>query len=199
MLWLLKMGVDGTRPFGSQLLRPKANKPFVILIKALNYIQGALMLIRAKTNLVLIGEGPTKTTLLVRGVKSGGGYATWHTCSLGVGTEGTMIKDIGIENHTAGIEKEQSCCTKGPNQACMITAQGRPVPTSVGGFVIQNCDIRRAAVLAPSSPIKAYLGRPWKEYSRTIIMQSNIDAFVDPEGWAPWNTTDFGLHTVECL
>uniref|UniRef100_A0A3Q7EFY0 Pectinesterase catalytic domain-containing protein n=1 Tax=Solanum lycopersicum TaxID=4081 RepID=A0A3Q7EFY0_SOLLC len=45
------------------------------------------------------------------------------------------------------------------------------------------------------APLKAYIGRPWKEYSKTIIMQSNIDAFIDPSGWSPWNTTNFGKHT----
>ncbi|KAK6803661.1 hypothetical protein RDI58_001445 [Solanum bulbocastanum] len=81
----------------------------------------------------------------------------------------------------------------GDKQACVVTAQGRMKPTGIGGFVIQNCDIKPEPGFPSTS--KAYLGRPWKEYSRTIIMQSNIDAFIDPTGWAPWNSTDFGLHT----
>ncbi|KAH6816683.1 hypothetical protein C2S51_021503 [Perilla frutescens var. frutescens] len=32
----------------------------------------------------------------------------------------------------------------------------------------------------------AYLGRPMKANSRTIVMQSNIEGFIAPEGWTPW-------------
>ncbi|KAH0781894.1 hypothetical protein KY290_001492 [Solanum tuberosum] len=233
---------------------PKNNPtPFVILIKAGTYKEH-IEIDKNKPNVVFIGEGPTKTIITGdRGVKHDG-YATWHTCALGVAGEGFVIKDIGIEN-TAGPAKEQAValrinadkavvhnckidgyqdtlyahsfrqfyrdCTitgtvdfifgdasavfqncklivrkPGNAQACMITAQGRTVPTSFGGFVIQNCDIKAdPAFTSTTPPIKAYLGRPWKEYSKTIIMQSNIDAFIDPTGWAPWNSTDFGLHT----
>ncbi|MGD7309682.1 pectinesterase family protein, partial [Ralstonia pseudosolanacearum] len=40
--------------------------------------------------------------------------------------------------------------------------------------------------LPVSHQIKTYLGRPWKTFSRTIIMQSQIDEFVQPEGWTQW-------------
>ncbi|XP_009761202.1 pectinesterase [Nicotiana sylvestris] len=84
----------------------------------------------------------------------------------------------------------------GDNQACMVTAQGRKDHRGVGAIVLQNCDIRaEPAFTSTQPPIKAYLGRPWKEYSRTIIMQSYIDAFIDPEGWAPWNG-NFALNTL---
>ena len=73
------------------------------------------------------------------------------------------------------------------NQACMVTAQGRIEPRSVGAFVIQNGSFTaEPAFLSAQPPHKAYLGRPWKELSRTIIMQSNIEQFIDPTGWAPW-------------
>ncbi|KAK6138777.1 hypothetical protein DH2020_027474 [Rehmannia glutinosa] len=82
------------------------------------------------------------------------------------------------------------------NQACMVTAQGRKDKRSVGVTVIQNCDIvAEPAFLAVKPALSAYLGRPWKEYSRTIIMQSNIDGFIAPEGWSPWMGT-FALDTL---
>ncbi|KAG8370451.1 hypothetical protein BUALT_Bualt14G0118300 [Buddleja alternifolia] len=82
------------------------------------------------------------------------------------------------------------------NQECMVTAQGRKDRRSVGVTVIQNCDIvAEPAFLSTKPALRAYLGRPWKEYSRTIIMQSNIDGFIAPEGWKPWQGT-FALDTL---
>ncbi|KAL0414771.1 UNVERIFIED_CONTAM: putative pectinesterase/pectinesterase inhibitor 21 [Sesamum radiatum] len=82
------------------------------------------------------------------------------------------------------------------NQACMVTAQGRKERRSTGANVLQNCHIMaEPAFLSTVPPIKAYLGRPWKEYSRTIIMQSLIDGFIAPEGWSVWQGT-FALDTL---
>lgn len=82
------------------------------------------------------------------------------------------------------------------NQACMVTAQGRKDRRSVGIITIQNVDIVAEPDFLSTTPkLKAYLGRPWKEFSRTIIMQSNITGFIDPEGWSPWMGT-FALDTL---
>nr|GMD21216.1 pectinesterase-like [Ipomoea batatas] len=82
------------------------------------------------------------------------------------------------------------------NQACMVTAQGRKDRHSAGGTVIQNCDILPdPALKATHPPVKVYLGRPWKQFSRTIIMSSFIDGFIAPEGWSPWEG-DFALNTL---
>ncbi|KAL0367762.1 UNVERIFIED_CONTAM: putative pectinesterase/pectinesterase inhibitor 28 [Sesamum radiatum] len=84
----------------------------------------------------------------------------------------------------------------GPNQACMITAQGRIDRHSLGVISIQNGDIvAEPALLQASPPHKVYLGRPWKQLSRTIIMQSNIGGFIAPEGWSPW-AGNFALDTL---
>lgn len=84
------------------------------------------------------------------------------------------------------------------NQNCMVTAQGRKDKRGVGGIVLQNCQIVGDPALLAINPkdqtIQVYLGRPWKEYSRTIIMQSYIDALIDPKGWSPWAGT-YGLDT----
>ncbi|KAL3641931.1 Condensin-2 complex subunit H2 [Castilleja foliolosa] len=82
------------------------------------------------------------------------------------------------------------------NQACMVTAQGRIDPRSQGAIIIQNGSIvAEPAFLQAPKPFIAYLGRPWKELSRTIIMQSNIDGFISPDGWSPWMGT-FALDTL---
>lgn len=83
----------------------------------------------------------------------------------------------------------------GPKQECVVTAQGRCDPNSNSAIIIQNSRFTaEPAFLAVKPKIASYLGRPWKELSRTIIMQSDIGGFIEPSGWAPWIGT-FGLDT----
>ncbi|KAK8565499.1 hypothetical protein V6N13_020601 [Hibiscus sabdariffa] len=83
-----------------------------------------------------------------------------------------------------------------PNQKNIFTAQGREDPNQNTGISILNCKIAAAADLIPvKSSFKTYLGRPWKEYSRTVIARSYIDNSVDPAGWLEWNET-FALSTL---
>ncbi|KAJ6359697.1 hypothetical protein OIU77_003826 [Salix suchowensis] len=77
-----------------------------------------------------------------------------------------------------------------------LTAQGRTDPNQNTGTSIQNCTIKASDDLASSNgTTKTYLGRPWKEYSRTVVMQSFIDSLIDPAGWAAWSG-DFALSTL---
>ncbi|XP_073148978.1 probable pectinesterase/pectinesterase inhibitor 7 [Henckelia pumila] len=81
------------------------------------------------------------------------------------------------------------------NQFNAITAQGRTDPNQNTGISIQNCTIRAADDLANGiTTIQTYLGRPWKEYSRTVYMQSYIGSLIGPAGWSVWSG-DFALNT----
>ncbi|KAG8389512.1 hypothetical protein BUALT_Bualt02G0237100 [Buddleja alternifolia] len=81
------------------------------------------------------------------------------------------------------------------NQFNAITAQGRTDPNQNTGISIHNCTIRAADDLANSNiTIRTYLGRPWKEYSRTVYMQSFMDSLIIPAGWSIWSG-DFALNT----
>ncbi|KAE8681630.1 Pectinesterase 2 [Hibiscus syriacus] len=83
-----------------------------------------------------------------------------------------------------------------PNQKNIFTAQGREDPNQNTGISILNCKIAAATDLIPvKSSFKTYLGRPWKEYSRTVIVRSYIDDSVDPAGWLEWNGT-YALSTL---
>uniref|UniRef100_A0A7N0UD79 Pectinesterase n=1 Tax=Kalanchoe fedtschenkoi TaxID=63787 RepID=A0A7N0UD79_KALFE len=78
------------------------------------------------------------------------------------------------------------------DQQCIVTAQGRTEEGARSGFVLQNCTITGAPdYMAVKGQFTSYLGRPWKAYSRTLIMQSQIDDVIDPEGWMPWAGTTF--------
>lgn len=79
----------------------------------------------------------------------------------------------------------------------MITAQGRGDPYQNTGISIHNCRIMAAPDLKPVlGSFKTYLGRPWQEYSRTVIMKSYLDDLVEPEGWSKWGDSDFALTTL---
>lgn len=82
------------------------------------------------------------------------------------------------------------------NQQCEVTAQGRSEPNGPGAIVLQNCSITgQPDYLLVKADNPSFLGRPWKAYSRTIIMESYIDGCISPNGWAPWAGT-FGLDTL---
>lgn len=68
------------------------------------------------------------------------------------------------------------------NQFNTITAQGKKDPNQNTGISIQKCKFSALGnVTAPT-----YLGRPWKDYSTTVIMQSDIGSFLKPSGWISW-------------
>ncbi|XP_073300164.1 pectinesterase-like [Primulina huaijiensis] len=248
---------DGSTPYKTikaaiDAIPKKNNNTFVILVKAGLYKE-TVIIPKKVNNVVLIGEGPTKTR--ITGNKNfADGTQTFHSATLAVNGEGFIAKDIAIEN-TAGAEKHQAvavrvsgdkaifynvhmdgyqdtlyahayrqyyrdCVISGTidfvfgdalsifqrtrlvvrkpmkNQACMVTAQGRKDRRGVGAIILQGCDIVADPAFTAASPaLEAYLGRPWKEFSRTIIMQSNIDGFIAPEGWSPWAGT-YALDTL---
>jgi pectinesterase len=82
------------------------------------------------------------------------------------------------------------------NQQNTVTAQGRADKRETTGLVIHNCRIVPEVKLFPARfKIPSYLGRPWKEYSRTVIMESTLGDFIQPAGWMPW-AGDYALNTL---
>eukprot|EP00253_Pinus_taeda_P015834 PITA_15834 len=69
------------------------------------------------------------------------------------------------------------------NQKNAITAQGRTDPSQNTRTSIHNCKITPDAnLILVKSLFPTYMGRPWKEYSRTIYMQSHIDGIIQRAG-----------------
>lgn len=79
-----------------------------------------------------------------------------------------------------------------PNKINTLTAQGRTDPNQNTGISIHNCRVTGASSL---SGVKTYLGRPWKQYSRTVFMKTYLDGIVNPAGWLPWSG-NFALNTL---
>lgn len=83
-----------------------------------------------------------------------------------------------------------------PKQKNTITAQGRTDPNQNTGIVIQKSRINATTDLyAVKSTFQSFLGRPWQNHSRTVIMQTSISDIIDPAGWLEWDG-DSGLDTL---
>lgn len=87
---------------------------------------------------------------------------------------------------------------KGENNA--VTAHGRTDPAQSTGFVFQNCVINGTDeymgwYYKKPKVHKNYLGRPWKEYSRTVFIHCYLSLIITPQGWMPWSG-DFALSTL---
>ncbi|KAK4760985.1 hypothetical protein SAY87_005878 [Trapa incisa] len=87
---------------------------------------------------------------------------------------------------------------KGENNA--ITAQGRTDPAQSTGLVFENCVINgteRYMELCHSNQKvhRNFLGRPWKEYSRTVFIHCYMDALISEDGWMPFRE-GFALDTL---
>ncbi|WVZ13765.1 hypothetical protein V8G54_011331 [Vigna mungo] len=84
-----------------------------------------------------------------------------------------------------------------PGQPNVITAQGRRTNNDEGEIVIQSCRIGATHDFeGVKKNFKTYLGKPWKNYSKTIIMKSYMSDIIDPTGWIEWEVTTLGLNTL---
>ena len=50
------------------------------------------------------------------------------------------------------------------------------------GYVFSNCHFTGDA---PEGSI--YLGRPWRDYAKVVILDSILEAHIKPEGWHDWD------------
>lgn len=62
-----------------------------------------------------------------------------------------------------------------------ITAASTPRNQKYG-FVFKNCKLT-----ADKSVNEVYLGRPWRNYAKTVFVNCNMGAHIKPEGWHNWN------------
>lgn len=49
------------------------------------------------------------------------------------------------------------------------------------GFIFIHCKL-----IADSGVTKAYLGRPWRPYAKTVFLYCNLGKHILPVGWNPW-------------
>uniref|UniRef100_A0A6M2FBK1 Pectinesterase n=1 Tax=Populus davidiana TaxID=266767 RepID=A0A6M2FBK1_9ROSI len=69
----------------------------------------------------------------------------------------------------------------------VILANGRDDPGQNTGFSVQSCRITASSDFSPvMHSYNSYLGRPWKQYSRTVVMESSIGDVISSRGWVEW-------------
>jgi pectin methylesterase-like acyl-CoA thioesterase len=64
-----------------------------------------------------------------------------------------------------------------------LTAESNTRPGQDAGYVFNHCRIT-----AEKGAGDVYLGRPWRDYSTVIFMNTNIEAPIMPEGWSEWKS-----------
>merc|ERR1712071_8225 len=80
-------------------------------------------------------------------------------------------------------------------EQCVVAAQGRKDRRETSALVLHNCSIVADPLYFPvRAQQPTFLARPWKEFSRTIVMESQLDDSISPLGWLPW-LGSYGLDT----
>jgi pectinesterase len=95
-----------------------------------------------------------------------------------------FYKNCYIEGTTDFIFGEATCVF----QSCTIRNLMNSFTTAASttqrqkyGYVFFDCKI-----VADTSVKKAYLGRPWRSYAKTVYIRCELGAHIVPEGWNPW-------------
>jgi pectinesterase len=77
-----------------------------------------------------------------------------------------------------------------------ITAQSRVRPEEDSGYLFRDC-----TVTAEAGAIDLLLGRPWRDYSTVVFLNTEFKAPLDPKGWLEWagrlktsNYAEYGSH-----
>jgi pectin methylesterase-like acyl-CoA thioesterase len=64
-----------------------------------------------------------------------------------------------------------------------VTAQSNTRPGQDAGYVFDHCRLT-----AEDGAGKVYLGRPWRDYSTVIYLNTEMGAHIQPEGWSEWKS-----------
>jgi len=118
---------------------------------------------------------------VVKNCSLSGNQDTLYT---GTGSSRVFFKDCYIEGTTDFIFGEatavfQNCIIKNLTNS-FISAAGTTANQQYG-YVFMDCKL-----IADPSVKKAYLGRPWRPYAKTVYIRTQMGAHIVAEGWNPW-------------
>lgn len=100
-----------------------------------------------------------------------------------------------IFGNAAVVVQKSNIYASNTDRGLVITAQGRKSLDDATGIVIHNCKVVAGPDL-PQGGSPAYLGRPWKNYSTVIVMQTFLDSLVNPAGWLEWEGAGSGRDST---
>ena len=75
---------------------------------------------------------------------------------------------------------------KGPYVTAAATPEGKPY-----GYVFLNCTLTSDA-----PPASVYLGRPWRNFAKTVFINCTLGPHIRPEGWHNWDKPDAEKTTL---
>ena len=83
-----------------------------------------------------------------------------------------------------------------PNNSITVTAQSKDDLQSISGFSFQNCTVTVSTEMSSNKQnAKIFLGRPWKQYSNVVFMESFLDDVVVSETQkGGWNGMERGTN-----
>lgn len=123
----------------------------------------------------------------------------YHSCTIAGTVDFTFGNSAAVFRRCLFLVRpRQLRPDKGESNA--VTAHGRTDPAQTTGFAVLDSAVNgtdeyvRLFRQKPSAH-RNFLGRPWKEYSRTVFVRCSLEALVRPEGWLPWKG-DFALQTL---
>lgn len=83
-----------------------------------------------------------------------------------------------IFGQAAAVFENSHIHTKGDGY---ITAPMRFAADEPAGFIFHKCRLT-----TEGTKNGVYLGRPWRDYGRTVFLNTQMDAHIRPEGWHRW-------------
>ncbi|KDO72197.1 hypothetical protein CISIN_1g047675mg, partial [Citrus sinensis] len=173
------------------------NGRYITYVKAGSYDE-YITVTRKQVNVFMYGDGPRKTIFTGR-KNNRERISTYKTASfyiLYVQTHCQLYRNCVISGTVDFIFGDSSTVIQNSliiatkpmyNPKNTVTAHGLEDRRETTGLIIQNCRIVPEELLYPVRfKIPTYLGRPWKLYSRTIIMETTMGDFIQPAGWLEW-------------
>ncbi|KAK2360387.1 pectinesterase/pectinesterase inhibitor PPE8B [Trifolium repens] len=177
---------------------------YVIYVKKGTYKEN-IEIGKKKTNVMLVGDG-MDATIITGNLNFIDGTTTFKSATVAAVGDRFIAQDIWFQN-TAGPEKHQAVALRvGADQSvinrCRIDAfqdtlyahsnrqfyRDSVITGQNTGTSIQQCNLTPSDDLKPVvGSIKTFLGRPWKKFSRTVVLQSFLDSHIDPTGWSEWD------------
>lgn len=84
------------------------------------------------------------------------------------------------------------------NGGCLTAASTEP--ESKFGYVFRNCQLTHDEIGFDGEPItRFFLGRPWQEAPRTVFINCEEPAALDPFGWLSWNVKPGLYAEYQCF